>query len=81
MRFESLRDILLELLDNWSDVKLCLSNDVSLIKKAVNIVHLDSLLFSDRLGQASIIFFASCSVLLPFDFRSQRESSVQGYAC
>ena len=38
-----------ELLENWSDVKNCLANDVLLMKKSINVVDRDSLLCSDRL--------------------------------
>ena len=47
---ENLCVVLQELLDNWSDVKICVSNDILLMKKNVNVVDLDSLLCSDRLG-------------------------------
>ena len=46
----SLCDVIQELLHNWSDIKICLSNDVLLMKRNVNVVDLDSLLCSDRLG-------------------------------
>ena len=48
--FDALCDLVLELVENWADIKLCLSNDVLLMKKSVNVVDLDSLLCSERLG-------------------------------
>ena len=47
--FNSLCDVLQELLDNWWDVKFCLSHDVLMMKKVVNVVDLGSLLCSDCL--------------------------------
>ena len=46
----SLCDVIQELLGIWADIKICLSNDVLLMEKNVNVVDLDSLLCSDRLG-------------------------------
>ena len=48
--FSALCEVLQELLDHWADVKLCLSNDVLVMRKSANVVDLDSLLCSDRLG-------------------------------
>ena len=73
----SLCDVIQELLDNWSDIKICLSNDVLLMKKKnVNVVDLDSLLCSDCLGLSRLTLLHV--VLLGFrsDCKKQFESSV-----
>ena len=46
----SLCGVIQELLDHWADIKICLSNDVLLMKKNINAVDLDTMLCSDRLG-------------------------------
>ena len=79
--FESLCDVLQELIDNWADIKLCLSNDVLLMKKSVDKVDSYSLLCSDCLGLPRLdllhvvllCFRAICEKL--FDF------AVRDYAC
>ena len=79
--FDSLCDVLQELIDNWVDIKLCLSNDVLLMKKNVNVVDLDFLLCSDRLGLPRLAllhvvllcFHANCGNLF--------DSAIRDYAC
>ena len=48
--FESLCDVLQQLLDHWSDVKICPPNTDLLMKNNINVVDLNSHLCSDRLG-------------------------------
>ena len=79
--FESLCVVLNELLDHWSDVKICLSNNVLLMKKSVNVVDLDSLLCSDRLGLPRLALLHV--LLLCFHSNCQKlfDSSVTDYSC
>ena len=79
--FDSLCDVLQELIDNWVDIKLCLSNDVLLMKKNVNVVDLDSLLCSDRLGLPRLALLHV--VLLCFRANCGRlfDSAIRDYAC
>ena len=79
--FESLCEVLQELLDNWADVKLCLSNDVLLMKKAVNVVDLDSLLCSDRLGLPRLALLHVILLCYCSNFRKQQDPNVRDYAC
>ena len=78
---EYLCDVLQELLDIWFDVTICLSNDVLLMRKNINVVDLDSLLCSDRLGLPRL----SLSHVLLLCFRSNCKklfkSRVTYYAC
>ena len=78
---ESLCDVLQELVDNWSDVKICLSNDVLLMRKNINVVDLDSFLCSDRLGLPRLAF--SHVLLLCFCSYCKElfELGVTDYAC
>ena len=79
--FVALCDVLLELVENWTDIKLCLSNDVLLMKTKVNIVDLDSFLCSNCLG---LPLLALLHVVL-FCFRAncakQFDSAIKDYAC
>ena len=79
--FESLRGVLQELLDNWADVKICLSNNVLLMKKPVNEVDLDSLLCSDRLGLPRLALLHVILLCYCSNFRKQQDSNVLDYAC
>ena len=79
--FDTLCDVLLELVENCTDTKLCLSNDVLLIKKSVNVVDLDPFLCSDchRLNCSAFLHV----VLLCFraNCTKQFDSAIRDYAC
>ena len=74
-------EALQELLDHWTDVKLCLSNDVFVMKKSANVVDLDSLLCSDRscLPRLALLHV----VLLCFRANCKKffDANVRDYAC
>ena len=74
-------DVVKVLLDNWSNINICLSNDTLLMKKNVNFVDLDSLLCSDCLGLPRLALLHV--VLLCFRSNCKRpfESSVRDYGC
>ena len=77
----SLCDVIQELLDNWSDIKICLSNDTLLMKKNVNVIDLDSLLCSDRLGLPRLALLHVVLLCFRSNFKKQFESSVLDYGC
>ena len=72
-------DVVQELLDNWSDIKICLSNDTLLMKKNVNVVDLDSLLCSDRLGLPRLDLLHVVLLCFRSNCKKQFESSVRDY--
>ena len=74
-------DVVQELLDNWSDIKICLSNDTLLMKKNVNVVDLDSLLCSDRLGLPRLALLHVVLLCFRSNCKKQFESSVRDYGC
>ena len=59
--FSSLGGVIQKLLDQWADIKICLSNDVWLMKKNINAVDLDSLL---ELSWTSSACFTSSSAVV-----------------
>ena len=71
----SLCDVIQELLD----IKICLSNDTLLMKK--NVIDLDSLLFSDRLGLHRLALLHVVLLCFRSNFKKQFESSVLDYGC
>ena len=77
----SLCDVIKELLDNSSDIKVCLSNDVLLMKKNVNVVDLDSLMSSDRLGLPRLALLHVVLLCSRSNCKKQFESSVRDYGC
>ena len=79
--FASLCGVLQELLDNWADVKLCLSNNVLLMKKSANVVDLDSLLCADRLVLPRFAFLHVVLLCYNSNFRRQQDPKVRDYAC
>ena len=74
-------DVVQELLDNWSDIKNCLSSDTLLMKKNVNVVDLDSLLCSDRLGLPRLALLHVVLLCFRSNCKKQFESSVRDYGC
>ena len=78
---ENLCVVLQKLLDNWSDVKICVSNDILLIKKNVNVVDLDSLLCSDRLGLPRVALLHVLLLCFRSNCKRLFESDVADYAC
>ena len=70
--FASLCGVLQELLDNWADVKLCLSNNVVLMKKSMNVVDLDSHLCADRLVLQRFAFLHVVLLCYNSNFRRQQ---------
>ena len=74
-------DVVQELLDNWSDIKICLSNDTLLMKKNVNVVDLDSLLCSDCLGLPRLALLHVVLMCFRSNCKKQFESSVRDYGC
>ena len=79
--FESLCEVLQELLDNWADVKLCLSNNVLLMKKSTTIVDMDSLLCADRLVLPRFAFLHVVLLCYRSNFRRQLDPKIRDYAC
>ena len=79
--FSILFDVLEELLKNWSDVKICLVNDVLLMKKSINVVDLDSLLCSDRLGLPRLVLFHVVVLWIRTNCAKLFDVSVKDYAC
>ena len=75
--FESLCGVLPELLDNWADVKLCLSNNGLLRKKSTNVVDLDSLLCADRLVLPRFAFLHVVLLCYNSNFRRQQDPKVR----
>ena len=73
--------MLLELVENWADVKLCFSNDVLLKKKRVNVVELDSLLCSDRLGLPRLALLHVVLLCFRANCAKQFVSAIRDYAC
>ena len=78
---EALCDVLQELLDNWSDVKICLSNDVLLMRKNINVVDLDSLLCSDRFGLPRLALLHVLVLCFRSNCKKLFESDVTDYPC
>ena len=78
---ENLCVVLQELLDIWSDVKICVSNDILLMKKNVNVVDLDSLLCSDRLGLPRLALLHVLLLCFRSNCKRLFESDVADYAC
>ena len=78
---EALCDVLQELLDHWSDVKICLSNDVLFMRKNINIVDLDSLLCSDRLGLPRLSLLHVLLLCFRSNCKKLFESDVTDYPC
>ena len=78
---ENLCDVLQGLLDIWSDVKICLSNDVLLMRKNINVVDLDSLLCSDRLGLPRLALLHVLLLCFLSNCKKLFESGVADYAC
>ena len=79
--FASLCDVLQELLDHWPDVKLSLSNDVFVMKKVANVVDLDSLLCSDRLGLPRLSLLHVVLLCFRANFKGLFDSGAKDYAC
>ena len=79
--FASLCDVLQELLDHWPDVKLSLSNDVFMMKKVANVVDLDSLLCSDRLGLPRLSLLHVVLLCFRANFKRLFDSGAKDYAC
>ena len=74
-------DVVQELLDNWSNITICLSNDTLLMKKNVNVVDLDSLLCSDCLGLPRLVLLHVVLLCFRSNCKKQFESSVRDYVC
>ena len=74
-------EVLQELLDHWADVKLCLSNDVFVMKKSANVVDLDSLLCSDRLGLPRLALLHVVLLCFRANCKKFFDSNVRDYAC
>ena len=79
--FVILCDVLEELLENWSDVKICLAKDVLLMKKSINVVDLDSLLCSDRLGLPRLELLHVVLLCFRTNCAKLFDVSVKDYAC
>ena len=79
--FASLCDMLQELLNHWPDVKLSLSNDVFMMKKVANVVDLDSLLCSDRLGLPRLSLLHVVLLCFRANFKRLFDSGAKDYAC
>ena len=78
--FDSHSDGLQELLDNRTDVKFCISNDVLLMKQTVNVVDLDSLLCSDCLGLSRLALLKVVLLCFRSNFQKQFEPTINDYA-
>ena len=78
---ESLSDVLHELLDHWSDIKICLSNDVLLMRKNIKVVDLDSLLCSDRLSLPRLALLHVFLLCFRSNCKRLFESGVADYSC
>ena len=79
--FAILCDVLEELLESWSDVKICLANDVLLMKKSFDMVDLDSLLCSDRLGLPRLALLHVVLLCFRTNCAKLFDHSVKDYAC
>ena len=79
--FGALCDVLLEVVETWTDIMLCLSNDVFLMKKNVNAVDLDSLLCSDHLGLPRLELLRVVLLCVRANCAKQSDSAIRNYAC
>ena len=79
--FAVLCDVLEELLSNWSDIKICLANDMLLMKKSINVVDLDSLLCSDRLGLPRLALLHVVLLCFRTNCAKLFDPSVKDYTC
>ena len=73
--------MLQELLDHWADVKLCLSNDVFVMRKSANVVDLDSLLCSDRFGLPRLALLHVVLLCFRANCKKLFDPNVRDYAC